>query len=93
MSAGLPVIARKVGHVPDIVAVNDKCLHVYEGHNEDVEALKECIKKVMDKRTYRINLRVEAEKYIKDEKNLRSDKWRANEYRKLYEEVANATRS
>lgn len=82
MACGVPVMSRPVGHVPDIY--NGKNLHLYEGSCEDVEAIKASLKKMMDDRRYRISLRIEAVETVKS----RSDKWRASEYRKLYEEVA-----
>lgn len=82
MACGLPVVSRRVGHVPDIY--NGKNLHIYEGHNEDVESLKKCLQDIMKDRRYRIDLRIEAEKSVQS----RSDVWRAEEYAKLYRELA-----
>lgn len=82
MSCGLPVMSRMVGHVPDLY--NGKNMHIYEGHNEDIEALKTSLQRIMNDRRYRIGLRIEAEKTVQD----RSDSWRAEEYTKLYKEIA-----
>lgn len=81
MACGVPVLTRRVGHVPDIY--NGKNMHILETSHEDVDNIKVQLKQMMDDRRYRISLRNNAVESIKD----RSDKWRAEQYRKLYEEL------
>lgn len=81
MASGLPVLSRRVGHVPDIY--NGENMRINEAANDDIESLKAHLEQMMQDRRYRIKLRVEGEKTVKS----RSDKDRAALYRKLYEEI------
>ena len=82
MACGLPVLTRRVGHVPELYDGTN--MHINDGHNEDVETLKGHIKKMMDSRDYRIQLRLRGEETVKP----RSDTWRAEPYKNLYLEFA-----
>lgn len=81
MACGLPVLARRIGHVPDLYDGTN--MHINEANHEDVDALKKHLKFMMDDRRYRIQLRLRGEETVKP----RSAVWRAAEYRKVYEEL------
>lgn len=81
MACGLPVLTRRVGHVPDLY--DGKNMHILETGHEDVENIKAQLSLLMNDRRHRISMRNHAVDTIQP----RSDKWRAEEYRKLYEEV------
>lgn len=81
MACGTPVLTRLIGHVPDIYNGNN--MHINKNSCEDVENIKTCLKEMMDGRNYRINMRIEARKSIEH----RTDKWRAEQYFNLYQEV------
>lgn len=78
MSAGLPVLSRPVGHVPDFA--NENIMVVSNHHPEDVDALKVNLSKLMSDRRKRISIRIAAQEFVK----TRDEKIRAKKYHELY---------
>lgn len=78
MGTGVPVLTRKVGCVPDIY--DDTNMVVRKGEPEDIEDLKEELKKLMEDKEKREKIRSNAWKSVK----LRDSIRRALRYEKLY---------
>jgi len=86
MLCGTPVLTRKVGHVPDLY--NKENMYIYDGDPEDVLALKDRIKQVIDDRKNFEQIRDKAWNTAK----TRSMERRAYSYQRLYRSlVSNET--
>ena len=81
MAVGVPVLTRRVGHVPDLD--NEKNMVVREGDPEDVEELKALIAGLMEDRERRLQMREEAWHTVR---NLGAER-RARAYSGLYYEL------
>lgn len=81
MLCGVPVLTRKVGHVPELS--NGENLALYEGDNEDVIAITARIEEVMADKKYLNQLRDKGWNTAKS----RSFERRAYMYQKLYRQV------
>jgi glycosyltransferase involved in cell wall biosynthesis len=62
MASGVPVVSRRVGHVPDLY--NGKNLKLLEGRPNDVEGIKKILKHLMENHKARTNMRNEAIKTV-----------------------------
>ena len=78
MACGVPVLTRIVGHVPELY--NGGNMVINKGKPEDVEGLKTNLKKMMENRDWRLNLREKAFKTIRG----RDDRRMALSINKLY---------
>lgn len=85
MLCGVPVMTRKIGHVPELY--NGENMALYEGDNEDVPALVARMEEVLaDKKALR-DMRERAWQTAKS----RSHERRAYLYQKLYRQVLHGT--
>ena len=64
MACGTPVIARPVGHIPDLF--NEKNLVLNMGTKDNVENLKTLLKEVVENKAYRMKLREEGWQTVKN---------------------------
>jgi glycosyltransferase involved in cell wall biosynthesis len=78
MATGVPVLTRKIGHVPDIY--DETNMVVRKGDVEDLEDLKIELKKLMEDKELRMKIRENAWKSVKSRDSMR----RAVMYEKLY---------
>ena len=78
MACGIPVLTRIVGHVPELY--NGSNMVINKNPPEDVEGLKGLLKKMMENRDWRLNIREKAFKTIKG----RDDRRMALSVNKLY---------
>lgn len=81
MLCGVPVITRKIGHVPDLY--NGENMVIHEGSNEDVPGIQQLILNTISDKKKLIELRDKAWQTAKS----RSFERRAYMYQKLYREV------
>jgi glycosyltransferase involved in cell wall biosynthesis len=81
MSCGVPVLTRKIGHVPDIN--NGENIVVRVGKEYDIENLKTELKNLMEDSAKRIKMREKAWQSVRNWSNVR----RAWDYSKLYYQV------
>jgi len=86
MLTGVPVLTRKVGHVPDMY--NNENMYIYEGDPEDVVSLKSRIQEVIDDRDNFDKVRDAAWKTAKG----RNFNRRAYGYQKLYRSLVSDKR-
>lgn len=77
MASGCPVMTRKVGHVPELY--NGKNLHLYEGMPDDIDALKESLKVIMEDRELRLHYREEGWNTVKN--------WSLEKHAYLYQKL------
>lgn len=84
MSCGIAVLARPVGHVPDLYNGNN--LELLECEHNNVECLKVALANLMSDRTKRLEMIQEALITVKDRGN---DTWNRN-HKELYEHVCNS---
>lgn len=82
MASGVPVLSRKVGHVPDLYdGENIALMDCQEGDQERITAY---IKELMEDRPRRLRMREKAAETVKS----RDHRPRAAAYRKIYEALA-----
>jgi glycosyltransferase involved in cell wall biosynthesis len=78
MACGVPVLTRKIGHVPDLF--NGSNMVVRVGAQEDVDDLKVQLKKLMQAKVLRTSIREKAWETVKN----RDDRRMALDIQKLY---------
>lgn len=81
MAVGVPVITRRIGHIPDIAT--DKNMIVRDGQPDDYEELRIKIKSLMENREQRLQMREEAWHTVR---NMDVER-RARRYSQLYNKV------
>ncbi len=81
MACGVPVLTRKVGHVPDLD--NGYNMIIRDGDVEDVEDVKKHLQEIMENRAKRLQIREDAWQTVKTKNDYR----RAKEYERLIWEL------
>jgi glycosyltransferase involved in cell wall biosynthesis len=81
MACGVPVLSRRVGHVPDLDNGNN--VRFFEGQQHEVDSLCVALKDFMDDRRERTKIRIAALESIKS----RDERVRSKQYIDLYKAV------
>lgn len=82
-ACGIPVLSRRVGHVPDLYTGDN--LQFFDHPHHDVDALCLALKTLMDDRRLRTKMRNAALETVKS----RNERERSKQYLDLYEEMIN----
>jgi glycosyltransferase involved in cell wall biosynthesis len=86
MACGVPVLSRKVGHIPDIY--NGENLRLLEGQPKDIEGIKKNLRELMEDRDLRLSMRESALKTV----SCRSEKKWSQDYKKVFTSIVNSSR-